>query len=297
MHVTNEVDNTLLAERLSSQGRHSAYAFMKVTRVSDIMQYGFAAVGLVLMAPLFLAIALLIKLTSSGPILYRGLRVGKDGRIFIIYKFRTLHVGAEEKIGARLLNEHDTYYTCLGKFLKRTKIDELPQLVNVLKGEMNVVGPRPIRPIFLEKLCDDIPRYPIRFAVNPGMTGLAQVRGGYFTHPRDKLRYDLLYIKNRSLLLDMKLIALTLVGIPKEFSWGPFSVKCASQPCSPQSNSPAASRTEKVVDTETIRQSKDGNLYAMVGQLSLSAEGSYCGTLAVSPLGQTMECMLPLIRP
>jgi lipopolysaccharide/colanic/teichoic acid biosynthesis glycosyltransferase len=265
--------------------------------VSDILQYGFAAIGLILMAPLFVAIALLIRLTSSGPIFYRGLRVGKDGRLFIIYKFRTLQVGAEEKIGARLLNERDTYYTCLGKFLKRTKIDELPQFVNVLKGEMNVVGPRPIRPIFLAKLCDEIPRYPIRFAVKPGMTGLAQVRGGYFTHPRNKLRYDLLYIKNRSLLLDLKLIALTLAGIPKEFSCGPFAARHSSQPRSPLSNSVAASHMEKIRDVETTRQPGDVHLYGMVGQLSMSAEASHRGTQAVSRVHQTMECGLPFIKP
>jgi lipopolysaccharide/colanic/teichoic acid biosynthesis glycosyltransferase len=297
MHVTNEVDNTFPAERLSSLGGHSAHAFVKATCLSNMMQYGFAAIGLVLLAPLFLAIALLIKLTSPGPILYRGLRVGKDARIFIIYKFRTLQVGAEEKIGARLLNERDTYYTCLGKFLKRAKLDELPQLVNVLKGEMNIVGPRPIRPIFLEQLCDDIPHYPIRFAVKPGMTGLAQVRGGYFTHPRDKLRYDLLYIRNRSLLLDLKLIALTFVGIPKEFSYGPFAAKHASQLRSSRSNSPATTRIVSIVDAETSGQPSDGHLYRMVSQLSWSAEDNHRGTLGISNPRQIMACVPPHLKP
>jgi hypothetical protein len=181
--------------------------------------------------------------------------------------------------------------------LKRTKIDELPQLVNVLKGEMNVVGPRPIRPIFLEQLCDDIPRYPIRFAVKPGMTGLAQVRGGYFTHPRDKLRYDLLYIRNRSLLLDLKLIALTFVGIPKEFSCGPFAAKCASRLRSSRSNSPATARIVSIVDAETTGQPRNGHLHRMVGQLSWSTENSHCGTLAVSSPRQMMACVLPHIKP
>jgi lipopolysaccharide/colanic/teichoic acid biosynthesis glycosyltransferase len=297
MHVTNEVENTLLAARLSSLSGHSANAFVKVTRVSDMVQCGFAAIGLVLMAPLFLALGLLIKLTSPGPILYRGLRVGKDGRIFTIYKFRTLQVGAEEKIGARLLNNRDTYYTSLGKFLKRTKFDELPQLMNVLKGEMNVVGPRPIRPIFLEKLCGDIPRYPVRFAVKPGMTGLAQVRGGYFTHPRNNLRYDLLYIKNRSLLLDLKLIALTLAGIPKEFSCGPFSARYPSQPGSPLPNSPASFRTEKLKNGETPKQPRDGHMHAMVGRQSLMAERSHREPPVVSMLRQVQECALPLVKP
>jgi lipopolysaccharide/colanic/teichoic acid biosynthesis glycosyltransferase len=158
MHVTTDVNNTRLAARLSSLSGSPFYACVRASRVSDIMQYGFAAMNLVLLAPLFLIIGLLIKFTSPGPILDRGLRLGKDGRIFTIYKFRTLQVGAEEKVGGRLLTGRNAYYICIGKFLKRTKLDELPQLVNILKGEMNLVGPRPIRPIFLEKLCDDIPR-------------------------------------------------------------------------------------------------------------------------------------------
>jgi O-antigen biosynthesis protein WbqP len=120
------------------------------------MQYALAAMSLVLLAPLCLIIGLLIKVTSPGPMLCRGLRVGRNGRVFTTYKFRTLDIGAEEKIGARLLTDCDAYYTCIGKFLKRTKLDALPQLVNVLKGDMNLAGLRPIRPLFLEKLCDHI---------------------------------------------------------------------------------------------------------------------------------------------
>jgi lipopolysaccharide/colanic/teichoic acid biosynthesis glycosyltransferase len=173
MHITNAVKNALLAAQPSSLGGQSAPTYVRASRVSDIMQYGFAAVSLVLLAPLCLIIGLVIKFTSPGPILYRGLRVGKNGRIFTIYNFRTLRVGAEEQIGARLLTDRHTYCTCIGKFLMRTKLDGLPQLANVLKGEMNLVGPRPVRPIFLEKLCGAILRYPIRLAVKPGMARLA----------------------------------------------------------------------------------------------------------------------------
>jgi lipopolysaccharide/colanic/teichoic acid biosynthesis glycosyltransferase len=222
MYMTNAVKNTLLMAQLSSLGRQSAHTYMRASHVSGITQYGFAAVSLMLLAPLFLIIGLLIKLTSQGLILYRGLRVGKDGRIFTIYEFCTLHAGAEEKIGARLLTDRDAYYTCIGKFLKRTKLAQLPQLVNVLKGEMNIVGPRPVRPIFLEKLCGDIPRYPIRLTVKPGMTGLAQAGDGYFMDPKDTLRDKLLPIKNRSLLLALKRIALKIAGIPKGFSSARF---------------------------------------------------------------------------
>jgi lipopolysaccharide/colanic/teichoic acid biosynthesis glycosyltransferase len=173
MHMTNAVKIILPVAQLSNLVGRLAHDYVWASRVSDLIQYGFAAVSLALLAPLFLIIGLVIKFTSQGPIVYRGLRVGKDGRIFTIYKFRTVPIGAEEKLGAPLLTDRDAYYTCIGKFLMRTKLDELPQLVNVLKGEMNLVGPRPVRPIFLEELCGDLPRYPIRFAVKPGMASLA----------------------------------------------------------------------------------------------------------------------------
>jgi lipopolysaccharide/colanic/teichoic acid biosynthesis glycosyltransferase len=137
MDVMRQVKNTLRAAWLSSLDGNSATALVRLNRVSDIMQYGLAALGLVLMVPLFVVVGLLVKVTSQGPMLYRGLWVGKDGRVFTTYKFRTLQIGAEEKIGARLLTDHDAYYTCIGKFLKRTNLDELPQLINVLKGERN----------------------------------------------------------------------------------------------------------------------------------------------------------------
>jgi lipopolysaccharide/colanic/teichoic acid biosynthesis glycosyltransferase len=259
------------------------------------MQYSFAAIGLVLMAPLFLVIGLLIKLTSPGPLLYRGLRVGRDGRIFTIYKFRTLQVDAEEKIGARLLTDRDVYYTRLGKFMKRAKLDELPQLLNVLKGEMNLVGPRPIRPIFLEPLCRDIPRYPIRFAVKPGMTGLAQVRGGYFTAPKDKLRYELIYIKNRSLLLDLKLIVLTLVGIPREFSTGPFSGKTRAKPHSSSSNSPVSHHRGNLRGRRQWRT--DDSMQFAMSHWAVSAELSCPARLGFDMLRAVLEKCRPFVKP
>ncbi len=113
----------------------------------------------------------------------------------------------------RLLEHSDGLYTRIGRMLKRAKLDEIPQLFNVILGNMNLVGPRPVRPIFLETLSREIPGYLRRFAVNPGMTGLAQVRGGYFTHPRDKLRYDVIYIHNRSWWLDVRLVTLTFIKV------------------------------------------------------------------------------------
>jgi lipopolysaccharide/colanic/teichoic acid biosynthesis glycosyltransferase len=188
--------------------------------VFDIMQCGFAAVSLLLLAPLFLIIGLLIKLTSQRPILYRGLRVGEDGRIFTIYEFSTLRADADEKSDAGLLTDRDASYTCIGNLLKCTRLDQLPQLVNVLKGEMNIVGPRPVRPLFLENLCGDIPRYPIRLTVKPGMMDLAPMGNRYCIDSKDTRRDELRYIKNRSLLLALKFIAFKLAGIAKEFSSG-----------------------------------------------------------------------------
>ena len=176
-------------------------------------QRAVAAGGLLVMLPASLLIALATKLTSRGPVLYRGTRIGLGLAPFTIYKFRTLEVDAEQKIGARLLTPGDQLHTPIGRFLKRYKLDEIPQLWNVLRGDMSLVGPRPVRPVFLATSTRDIRNYTARFAVRPGMTGLAQLRGGYFTHPRDKLRYDLLYLRHRGFWLDVKLVLATFVKL------------------------------------------------------------------------------------
>jgi len=182
--------------------------------LTSLYQRLLALAGLIALSPLLLLIALLVKLSSRGPILYRGERVAKAKGRFTIYKFRTMKVGAEQEIGKRLVQPGEQrHYTSIGPSLRRYRLDELPQLLNVLKGEMALVGPRPLRPIFLDELCETIPRYERRFDVRPGITGLAQVRGGYYTSPRHKLAYDLLYIKRRSLPLDLRLIALTFLRV------------------------------------------------------------------------------------
>ncbi len=172
-----------------------------------------AALGLVLLAPVSILIAVAIKLTSRGPVLYSGTRIGRDMQPFTIHKFRTLFTDAEQRIGGRLLTSGDTLYTPIGRFLRRAKLDEIPQLWNVVRGDMNLVGPRPVRPVFLVTAMRDIANYAARFTVRPGMTGLAQLRGGYFTDPRDKLRYDVLYIRNRGVLIDVKLVLATFVKL------------------------------------------------------------------------------------
>lgn len=181
--------------------------------LSRVWQVLISAVGLILLLPVSLLIALATKLTSKGPIVYTGQRIGRDMRPFGIYKFRTLLVDAEQRIGGRLLTPTDPLYTPIGRFLKRSKLDEIPQLWNVIRGDMNLVGPRPIRPVFLATSMREIVNYAARFTVRPGMTGLAQLRGGYFTDPRDKLRYDVLYIRNRSFFLDVKLVLATFVKL------------------------------------------------------------------------------------
>ncbi|MGH7822297.1 MAG: sugar transferase [Candidatus Binatia bacterium] len=172
-------------------------------------------VALLALSPLMLAIAVAIKLTSKGSVLYRGQRVGRGERIFTIFKFRTLVEGAEQTIGARLLTaaDRESLATPIGRLLKKSKLDELPQLLNVLKGDMRLVGPRPVRPVFLPQFKREIPGYVARLLVPPGITGIAQLRGGYYTRPRNKLRYDLSYVRNRSLLLDLKIVLLTIVKV------------------------------------------------------------------------------------
>ncbi len=186
-------------------------AYEQITR---IVQVTGTAIGLMLFSPVFLAIAVLTKLTSAGPVFYRGKRVGRDGKSFFMYKFRTMRVGAEAEIGGRLISDKDHHLiTPLGRILKKTKLDELPQLWNVLRGDMNLVGPRPVRPALADKYRQQVEGYDQRFLVLPGMSGIAQIRGDYFLSPRRKLKYELLYIRNRSVLLDLWYVILAFLKL------------------------------------------------------------------------------------
>ena len=176
-------------------------------------QVAVAALGFLVLLPVSCLIAIAIRLSSRGPILYRGTRIGRGLEPFTIYKFRTLLLDAEQRIGARLVTPGDPLYTPMGRFLRKYKLDEIPQLLNVVKGDMNMVGPRPVRPVFLATALHDIPGYADRFRIRPGMTGIAQLRGGYFTHPRDKLRYDRVYLRRRGFWLDFKLVLATFVKL------------------------------------------------------------------------------------
>jgi lipopolysaccharide/colanic/teichoic acid biosynthesis glycosyltransferase len=177
--------------------------------------YNFTAalVGLVVLSPLLLIVAILIKASSRGPVFYRGQRLGRDEQVFTIYKFRTLEQGAEQKIGARLLRDGKEHVTPVGRILRKRKIDEFPQLLNVLRGDMNLVGPRPVRPVFLDEAKRTIPGYAERFKIPPGVTGLAQLRHSYYLSPRNKLRYERIYIRKRSIFLDFWIVFLTFTRL------------------------------------------------------------------------------------
>ncbi len=165
---------------------------------------------LVVALPVCLAAGIAIRLGSPGPIFYRQRRVGRGGREFVMYKLRTMREDAEDASGPVLARDDDARVTWPGRFLRATRIDEIPQLLNVLNGTMSLVGPRPERPEFVEELVREVPGYRERWLVKPGLTGLAQVRGEYHTSPAYKLKYDLAYIHNHSLLLDLRILVATV---------------------------------------------------------------------------------------
>ena len=178
-------------------------------RVFDIL---FSAAALILVSPILLVVALLVKLTSKGPVLYKQERMGMDGAVFPILKFRTMRTDAESS-GARMATAGDDRRTPVGAFLRRTSLDELPQLFNVLRGDMSLVGPRPERPVFIEEFKRQIPKYHLRHKVKAGITGWAQINGlrGQ-TSIAKRIEYDLYYIENWSLLLDLKILVRTALG-------------------------------------------------------------------------------------
>jgi lipopolysaccharide/colanic/teichoic acid biosynthesis glycosyltransferase len=181
-----------------------------ILRALDVL---LSSVFLLLSLPASLAIALLVLVTSGTPILYRGERVGRGARVFTMYKFRTLRRGAERRLGAylgeELVERTQAEFTPVGRWLKATQLDEIPQFVNVLRGDMSLVGPRPIRPVFFEDLAHELPSYWQRLVVRPGLTGLAQVRRGYETPMAEKLAHDLEWIADRSVRLYLRTVIAT----------------------------------------------------------------------------------------
>ena len=168
---------------------------------------------LILCSPIWITLAILVRATSSGPAIFRQERVGQNGKPFTMYKYRTMRQNAEAETGPVWASEDDPRYTRLGRWLRKTRLDEIPQLVNVLKSEMSLVGPRPERRFFVDKLVKEIPLYTRRLRVKPGITGLAQVKWKYDESVEDvkqKVKYDLFYISNMSIGLDLKILFATL---------------------------------------------------------------------------------------
>ncbi|HYC51311.1 MAG TPA: sugar transferase [Gemmatimonadaceae bacterium] len=199
-------------------------------RAIRILNVTVASIGLVAAAPVMLMVAALIKLTSRGPVFYSQTRVGIDrrwrenrsdnrrvydhgGKPFKMYKFRSMRVDAEADGRAVWAQKQDPRQTLVGGFLRKTRLDELPQLYNVLRGDMNIVGPRPERPSIFADLRDNIPDYPIRQRVRPGITGWAQINQAYdccLDDVRNKVQYDLEYLRRRSLGLDLRIMTMTI---------------------------------------------------------------------------------------
>ncbi len=185
-----------------------------------LIDVALSGIGLVMVSPLLPLVALAIKVDSPGPVLYRQLRVGEGEVEFFVYKFRTMAVDAEAGIGAVWAQKNDARVTRLGRFLRKTRIDEIPQLYNVLRGDMSFIGPRPERMAFVERLKETIPFYSIRHFVKPGLTGWAQVSYPYGASDEDaleKLRYDLYYIKNYSVMLDFQIVLATVRVVTSGF--------------------------------------------------------------------------------
>lgn len=197
---------------------HLSMEDLIVKRLFDLV---LSTIGLLFALPIMGALAIIIKFYDHGSVLYKQRRVTQGNREFNLYKFRTMIVDAEKKTGPVLATEKDPRITPLGRVLRATRLDELPQLFNVFKGDMSIVGPRPERQHFIEQFVEEIPIFKYRVVVKAGVTGLAQVLGKYTTSPEDKVRFDLLYIRDYSLLLDIKIIIKTIkVIFSKESSNG-----------------------------------------------------------------------------
>ena len=212
-----------LFEFATLRGRINEFDGMPLITLCDTPLYGwniiikrsldivFSSFILILLSPFMLIIALLIKLTSAGPVFYKQERMGLDGKIFNMIKFRTMLVNAEAETGPVWASKDDPRCTNIGKFLRMTSMDELPQFFNVLKGNMSIVGPRPERPVLIENFRDKIPKYMLRHKMKAGITGWAQVNGWRGSTSLEKrIEYDLYYIENWSLYLDLKIIWLTI---------------------------------------------------------------------------------------
>ena len=205
------MESETLAERYERLARETPRRGRDIElRALDV---ALSALCLLLASPLIAIIALAIAASDGLPVFYRGQRVGRGGRVFTMVKFRTLRHGAEERLGAylgeELVRRTNAEFTPVGRRLRAAQLDELPQLWNVLRGDMSLVGPRPIRPIFFERLAAELPAYWQRLVVRPGLTGFAQVRREYETSMAEKLAHDLEWIADRSVPLYLRTLATT----------------------------------------------------------------------------------------
>ncbi|WP_418791108.1 sugar transferase [Phosphitispora sp. TUW77] len=178
-----------------------------IKRVLDLIV---AAVVFIITLPIMILIGLIIKIDSPGPIIYKQERVTKGGKLFTLYKFRTMVQNAEEDTGPVFAAEDDQRATSIGRILRLSRLDELPQLVNVIRGDMSMVGPRPERPFFVEQYVKEIYGYENRHRIKPGITGIAQIAGKYNTEPREKLVFDLLYAKRNNFWVDLQILLQTV---------------------------------------------------------------------------------------
>jgi sugar transferase (PEP-CTERM system associated) len=204
-----QVESLRPSSLIFSDGFKKSKLTIWMKRVSG---FSLSLIGLILLSPLILIISILIKIDSRGPVFYKQERVGERGKIFRLLKFRSMVEGAEAN-GPVWAGKNDDRITRIGRWIRKWRIDEIPQMVNVLKGDMSFVGPRPERPFFVEKLRKEIPFYDQRFSVKPGVTGWAQIKYPYGASNKDaleKLKYDLYYIKNVSLLYDLLIIFETI---------------------------------------------------------------------------------------
>ena len=188
--------------------------------VKRMMDIAGALIGLLLGAPFLFIAVIVIKLESPGPVLFQQERVGKNNVKFTVYKLRTMRKNAEEETGPVWANKNDSRVTRTGRFIRKIRLDEIPQFVNVLFGQMSLIGPRPERECFIKEFCKVDPRFAWRVVVKPGITGLAQINGGYELTPGEKLAHDLEYIRRLSINNDIKILLWTVAVVAKgEGGW------------------------------------------------------------------------------
>ncbi|MCR4903540.1 MAG: sugar transferase, partial [Butyrivibrio sp.] len=210
---SSEVSHTFDTPFLRNRKTPEAWYYTGVKRLADVV---ISLSAIIVLSPILIITGILIKLYDGGPVLYSQKRLTKDGRVFSIYKFRSMKVDSEKE-GARLASVNDDRITPVGRIIRKLRIDELPQLFNILNNDMSVVGPRPERPEIAEQYEREIPEFGLRLKVKAGLTGYAQVYGKYNTTPLDKLKLDLIYISQRSVLFDLRILFYTvkIIFIPE----------------------------------------------------------------------------------